>query len=58
MAESYGGCAAAAAWDEDVTRHTTLMGVELGSVVLDHLHLGYLIDCRSGDVASSEVLFW
>ncbi|RWW60125.1 hypothetical protein BHE74_00032904 [Ensete ventricosum] len=43
MVESYGGRTAAAAWDEGVACHTTLMGVELGSIILDHLHLGCLI---------------
>ncbi|RRT34307.1 hypothetical protein B296_00049238 [Ensete ventricosum] len=48
MAESYRGRAAAAAWGEGMARHTTLLGVELGSVVSNHLHLGYQIDCRPG----------
>ncbi|RZS28873.1 hypothetical protein BHM03_00062526 [Ensete ventricosum] len=43
MGESYGGRAAATAWGEVVTRHTTLMDVELGSIVFDHLHLEYQI---------------
>ncbi|RRT49531.1 hypothetical protein B296_00027905 [Ensete ventricosum] len=46
IVESYGGRAAAAAWGEGVARHTTLMGVELGSVIPSHLHLGCLISCR------------
>ncbi|RZS01222.1 hypothetical protein BHM03_00031041, partial [Ensete ventricosum] len=54
MAESYGGRAVAAAWGEGVARHTTLMGVELGSVVPGHLHLGYQIDCRPGPESSSS----
>ncbi|RWW26925.1 hypothetical protein GW17_00008678 [Ensete ventricosum] len=48
MAESYGGRATTTAWGEGVARHTTLMGVELGNVVLGHLHLGYQIGSRSG----------
>ncbi|RWW65705.1 hypothetical protein BHE74_00026977 [Ensete ventricosum] len=48
MVESYGGRAAAAVWGEGVARHTILMGVELGSVVPGHLHLGCLISCRPG----------
>ncbi|RRT75165.1 hypothetical protein B296_00006336 [Ensete ventricosum] len=48
MAESYGGRAAIAAWGEGMTRDTILMGVELGSVVSDRLHLGYHIGCRPG----------
>ncbi|RRT82085.1 hypothetical protein B296_00013902 [Ensete ventricosum] len=48
MTESYGGRATAKAWGEGVARHTTLMGVELGSVVLGHLHVGYQIGCRPG----------
>ncbi|RWW90227.1 hypothetical protein BHE74_00000627 [Ensete ventricosum] len=48
MAESYGRRAAAAAWGEGVARHTTLMGVKLGSVVPGHLHLGYQISSRPG----------
>ncbi|RZS27769.1 hypothetical protein BHM03_00061292 [Ensete ventricosum] len=46
MAELYGGRAAAAAWGEGVTLHATLMGVELRSVIPDHLPFGYLIDYR------------
>ncbi|RRT46091.1 hypothetical protein B296_00021816 [Ensete ventricosum] len=48
MVKSYGGRAAAAAWGEGVARHTILMGVELGSVIPGHLHLGCLITCRPG----------
>ncbi|RWW35027.1 hypothetical protein GW17_00000196 [Ensete ventricosum] len=48
MGESYGGRVAAAAWGEGVARHTTLMGVELGSIIPSHLHLGCLISCRPG----------
>ncbi|RZS00893.1 hypothetical protein BHM03_00030674 [Ensete ventricosum] len=32
MVESYEGHAGAAAWGEGVAHHTTLMGVELGSI--------------------------
>ncbi|RZS06613.1 hypothetical protein BHM03_00037309 [Ensete ventricosum] len=48
MGESYGGRVAAAAWGEGVARHTTLMGVELGSIIPSHLHLGCLISYRPG----------
>ncbi|RZR91066.1 hypothetical protein BHM03_00019106 [Ensete ventricosum] len=46
MTEMYKGCATAAAWGKGMAHHATLMGVGLGSIVPDHLHLGYQIDCR------------
>ncbi|RWW35267.1 hypothetical protein BHE74_00059816, partial [Ensete ventricosum] len=39
MAEMYRGRATAAAWDEGMACHATLMGMELDSVVPSHLHL-------------------
>ncbi|RZR82624.1 hypothetical protein BHM03_00009076 [Ensete ventricosum] len=48
MAEMYGGRAAVAAWGEGMACHATLMGMELGTIVPGHLHLGYRIDCRPG----------
>ncbi|RRT31735.1 hypothetical protein B296_00049922 [Ensete ventricosum] len=46
MTEMYKGCATAAAWGKGMAHHATLMGVGLGSIVPDHLYLGYQIDCR------------
>ncbi|RZR74973.1 hypothetical protein BHM03_00046964 [Ensete ventricosum] len=46
MTEIYGGRATTVAWGEGMACHATLMGMELGSVIPSHLHLGYQISCR------------